>query len=63
VGPDDEHLRRHAVDRIEQLRALLERVAAEGTDDPVVAAVRSLLEQAEQDASGRSDPAGTSEAG
>jgi hypothetical protein len=59
VGRDDEQLRRHAVDRIEQLRALLERVGAEGTDDPVVAAVRSLLEQAEQDASGRPDPSET----
>jgi hypothetical protein len=47
---DVEGLRRHAEERLERLRELLERLESEGdADDPVLAAVRSLLEDAERD--------------
>jgi len=47
---DVDGLRRHAEERLERLRELLERLESEeDADDPVIAAVRSLLEDAERD--------------
>ena len=47
MAEDVEGLRRHAEERIEQLRALLRRLESESEpDDPVLEAVRALLEEA-----------------
>ena len=47
---DVDGLRRHAEERLEQLPQSLERLESEeDADDPVIAAVRSLLEDAERD--------------
>jgi len=50
MADDVDDLRRHAEERVERLRKLLERLKSEGdADDPVLVAVRSLLEDAERD--------------
>ena len=50
MADDVEGLRRHAEERLEHLRELLRRLEAEGKpDDPVLAAVRTLLDDAERE--------------
>ena len=48
MAEDVEGLRRHAEERIARLRALLRRLESESEpDDPVLEAVRTLLEDAD----------------